>query len=176
MFPDSAIARGLTVKASTKLTSEEEASKSALKRKAHWKRWGPYWVANVPGARCAKTTVRTDMPGSICLTITPVPSTLERRRNRRCLRHQHICFAVALWNEQDPILKERMFGLTGNEGNHGEDVKRILLLPRQHAYVPYMKYLYKYQRKRSSRTRNLWTRTGDARRERSRVRAYRHRC
>src|SRR5439155_4389046 len=38
-------------------------------------------------------------------------------------RHQLICFALALWNERDPILKERLFGLTGNEGNHGEDVK-----------------------------------------------------
>ena len=40
-----------------------------------------------------------------------------------CDRHQHICFALALWNGRDPILKERLFGLTGNEGNHGEDVK-----------------------------------------------------
>ena len=38
-------------------------------------------------------------------------------------RHQRICFALALWNRRDPILKERLFGLTGNEGNHGEDVK-----------------------------------------------------
>ena len=40
-----------------------------------------------------------------------------------CDRHQHICFALALWNEKDPILKERLFGLTNREGNHGEDVK-----------------------------------------------------
>ena len=40
-----------------------------------------------------------------------------------CDRHQRICFALALWNGRDPILKERLFGLTGNEGNHGEDVK-----------------------------------------------------
>src|SRR5262245_31208954 len=40
-----------------------------------------------------------------------------------CDRHQRICFAVALWNRRDPILKERLFGLTGSEGNHGEDVK-----------------------------------------------------
>jgi hypothetical protein len=38
-------------------------------------------------------------------------------------RRQMMCFALALWNERDPILKERIFGLTGNEGNHGEDVK-----------------------------------------------------
>ena len=40
-----------------------------------------------------------------------------------CDRHQRICFALALWNGRDPILKERLFGLTGDEGNHGEDVK-----------------------------------------------------
>ena len=40
-----------------------------------------------------------------------------------CDRHQRICFALALWNGRDPILKERLFGLTGSEGNHGEDVK-----------------------------------------------------
>ena len=50
-----------------------------------------------------------------------------------CDRHQKICFAVALWNGRDPILKERLFGLTGNEGNHGEDCKECYLLSRQHA-------------------------------------------
>src|SRR6266581_4190075 len=40
-----------------------------------------------------------------------------------CDDQQRLCFALALWNERDPILKERIFGLTGNEGNHGEDVK-----------------------------------------------------
>jgi hypothetical protein len=45
---------------------------------------------------------------------------------------QLLCFALALWNDHDPILKERLFGLTNSEGNHGEDVKSITL-PRQHA-------------------------------------------
>ncbi len=44
-----------------------------------------------------------------------------------------LCLALALWNERDAILKERLFGLTNHEGNHGEDVKEILLLPRRHA-------------------------------------------
>lgn len=61
-----------------------------------------------------------------------------------CDRHQRICFALALWNERDPILKERLFGLSGLEGNHGEDVKE------QYYYLDctpthsYMKFLYRY--------------------------------
>ena len=59
-------------------------------------------------------------------------------------RRQMICFALALWNERDPILKERIFGLTGNEGNHGQDVKEYyfyLACTPSHSYV---NYLYKY--------------------------------
>ena len=55
-----------------------------------------------------------------------------------------ICFAVALWNERDPILKERIFGLTGNEGNHGEDVKEYYFYLDSTPTHSYMKYLYKY--------------------------------
>ena len=57
-------------------------------------------------------------------------------------REQRICFAVALWNGRDPILKERLFGLSGIEGNHGEDVKEMLLLRRRHADPLYIKWLY----------------------------------
>ncbi|HLF82603.1 MAG TPA: glucosidase, partial [Blastocatellia bacterium] len=59
-------------------------------------------------------------------------------------RHQHICFAVALWNGRDPILKERIFGLTGSEGNHGEDVKEYYFYLDSTPTHSYMKYLYKY--------------------------------
>jgi hypothetical protein len=59
-------------------------------------------------------------------------------------RHQLICFAVALWNERDPILKERLFGLTGNEGNHGEDVKEHYFYLDSTPPHSYMKYRYKY--------------------------------
>ncbi|MFO0706565.1 MAG: glucosidase [Nitrospira sp.] len=59
-------------------------------------------------------------------------------------RHQLICFAVALWNGRDPILKERVFGLTGNEGNHGEDVKDYYYYLDSTPTHSYMKYLYKY--------------------------------
>src|ERR1041384_1929033 len=57
---------------------------------------------------------------------------------------QRICFAVALWNGRDPILKERMFGLTGNEGNHGEDVKELYYYLDSTPTHSYMKHLYKY--------------------------------
>lgn len=61
-----------------------------------------------------------------------------------CDRHQLICFAVALWNGRDPILKERVFGLTGNEGNHGEDVKECYFYLDSTPTYSYMQYLYKY--------------------------------
>src|SRR3954468_18116606 len=57
---------------------------------------------------------------------------------------QRICFAVALWNGKDAILKERMFGLTGNEGNHGEDVKELYYYLDSTPTHSYMKHLYKY--------------------------------
>jgi hypothetical protein len=57
---------------------------------------------------------------------------------------QRLCFAVALWNERDPILKERLFGLTNSEGNHGEDVKEYYFYIDSTPTHSYMKYLYKY--------------------------------
>lgn len=57
---------------------------------------------------------------------------------------QRLCFALALWNERDPILKERMFGLTNNEANHGEDVKEYYFYIDSTPTHSYMKYLYKY--------------------------------
>ncbi len=58
--------------------------------------------------------------------------------------HQHLCFALALWNGKDPILKERLFGLTNSEGNHGEDVKECYFYLDSTPTHSYMKYLYKY--------------------------------
>ena len=58
--------------------------------------------------------------------------------------HQVLCFALALWNGKDPILKERMFGLTNSEGNHGEDVKEYYFYLDSTPTHSYMKYLYKY--------------------------------
>ena len=57
---------------------------------------------------------------------------------------QILCFALALWNERDPILKERLFGLTNSEGNHGEDVKEYYFYLDSTPTHSYMKYLYKY--------------------------------
>jgi hypothetical protein len=57
---------------------------------------------------------------------------------------QRLCFARALWNAKDPILKERLFGLTNNEGNHGEDVKEYYFYLESTPTHSYMKYLYKY--------------------------------
>ena len=79
-----------------------------------------------PGARYGRTTVWTERPGR------PSPTTTRGHARtagaRMVLRgicdvEQRLCFALALWNGADPILKERIFGLTGNEGNHGEDAK-----------------------------------------------------
>ncbi|HEY4574004.1 MAG TPA: glucosidase, partial [Thermoanaerobaculia bacterium] len=58
--------------------------------------------------------------------------------------HQRLCFALALWNGNDPILKERLFGLTNSEGNHGEDVKEYYFYLDSTPTHSYMKYLYKY--------------------------------
>ena len=57
---------------------------------------------------------------------------------------QQLCFAIALWNGRDPILKERLFGLTNSEGNHGEDVKECYFYLDSTPTHSYMKYLYKY--------------------------------
>src|SRR6187399_3183724 len=57
---------------------------------------------------------------------------------------QRLCFAVALWNGKDPILKERLFGLTNSESNHGEDVKEYYFYLDSTPTHSYMKYLYKY--------------------------------
>ena len=61
-----------------------------------------------------------------------------------CDRHQRLCFALALWNGRDKILKERLFGVNGEEGNHGEDVKEYYFYLDSTPTHAYMKYLYKY--------------------------------
>ena len=82
--------------------------------------------ASARGERCARTTRPTGPPGTICPTTQPGPRPIAGTRTAwpaSADRHQLICFALALWNGRDPILKERLFGLSGSEGNHGEDVK-----------------------------------------------------
>jgi hypothetical protein len=115
-------------------------------RKQHWKRWGPYLSERAWG------TVREDYsPYGTAWESFPHDHARSRayRWNEDGLagisdRHQYICFAIALWNGRDPILKERVFGLTGNEGNHGEDAKEYYFYLDSTPTHSYMKYLYKY--------------------------------
>ncbi|MGC4098542.1 MAG: hypothetical protein QM706_15625 [Nitrospira sp.] len=115
-------------------------------RKAHWKRWGPYLSERAWG------TVREDYSQhGTAWEAFPHDHARSRayRWNEDGLagisdRHQYICFAIAVWNGRDPILKERVFGLTGNEGNHGEDVKECYFYLDSTPTHSYMKYLYKY--------------------------------
>ena len=88
--------------------------------------------------------------------------------------HQRLCFALALWNEQDPILKERLFGLTNAEGNHGEDVKEYYFYVDNTPTHRYLRWLYKYPQAPTRTT--TWSRRTRARSPlRARVRAARHR-
>jgi len=116
------------------------------RRQKHWKRWGPYLSERAWG------TVREDYsPHGTAWEYFPHDHARSKayRWNEDglagiCDRHQMICFALALWNGRDPILKERLFGLTGNEGNHGEDVKEYYYYLDSTPTHSYMKYLYKY--------------------------------
>ena len=128
------------------MTREEERLAESQGRDKHWKRWGPYLSERAWG------TVREDYSaGGTAWEYLPHDHARSRayRWNEDGLagisdRRQQICFAVALWNGRDPILKERMFGLTGNEGNHGEDVKEYYFYLDSTPTHSYMKYLYKY--------------------------------
>jgi hypothetical protein len=128
------------------MTKEEIRLVESRTRKKHWKRWGPYLSERAWG------TVREDYsPHGNAWEYLPHDQARSRayRWNEDGLagisdRRQMICFALALWNECDPILKERIFGLTGNEGNHGEDVKEYYFYLDSTPSHSYMKYLYKY--------------------------------
>jgi hypothetical protein len=114
--------------------------------KGNWKRWGPYLSERAWG------TVREDYSADGDAW-NYFPHDHARSRAYRwnedglggfCDDRQHICLAVALWNEKDPILKERMFGLTNLQGNHGEDVKEYYFFLDGTPTHSYMKMLYKY--------------------------------
>ena len=115
-------------------------------RKGHWNRWGPFLSERAWG------TVREDYSADGDAW-RYFPHDHARSRAYRwnedglagiCDRHQYLCFALALWNGRDPILKERLFGLTSAEGNHGEDVKEYYYYLDNTPTHAYMKYLYKY--------------------------------
>jgi hypothetical protein len=134
------------MEANQRSTAEERRLAESRDRHAHWKRWGPYLSERAWG------TVREDYsPSGNAWEYLPHDHARSRayRWNEDgiagiCDRHQCICFALALWNERDPILKERLFGLTGNQGNHGEDVKEYYFYLDSTPTHSYMKYLYKY--------------------------------
>jgi len=128
------------------LTKEEERLEAARTGTAPWRRWGPYLSERQWG------TVREDYSADG----TAWEYFSHDAARSKAYRwgedgiagisddRQQLCFALALWNGVDPILKERMFGLTGNEGNHGEDVKECYFYLDNLPSHAYMKYLYKY--------------------------------
>ena len=128
------------------MIAETNRLEEARQRTKHWKRWGPYLSERAWG------TVREDYSANgAAWDYFPHDHARSRafRWNEDGLagisdRQQRICFAIALWNGRDPILKERLFGLTGNEGNHGEDVKEYYFYLDSTPTHSYMKYLYKY--------------------------------
>lgn len=128
------------------MVKEIRRLEAAKNRTAHWRRWGPYLSERQWG------TVREDYSaqGSAWDYFTH-----DQSRGRAYRwgedgiagisdNHQKLCFAIALWNGEDPILKERLFGLTGSEGNHGEDVKEYYFYLDNTPTHSYMKTLYKY--------------------------------
>ncbi len=127
-------------------TAEHKRLAASETRAADWKNWGPYLSERAWG------TVREDYsPHGNAWEYLPHDHARSRayRWNEDglggfCNRFQNTCLAVALWNERDPILKERLFGLTGNEGNHGEDVKEYYFYLDGTPTHAYMKMLYKY--------------------------------
>jgi hypothetical protein len=130
----------------TEPDAEHHRLEQSRTRTVHWKRWGPYVSERAWG------TVREDYSADGAAW-SYFPHDHARSRTYRwnedglagiCDRHQRICLALALWNGRDPILKERLFGLTGTEGNHGEDVKEYYFYLDSTPTHSYMRYLYKY--------------------------------
>jgi hypothetical protein len=126
--------------------AERQRLREADAGRAAWRRWGPYLSERQWG------TVREDYsPDGEAWSYF----THDQARSRAYRwgedgiagvsdEKQRLCFALALWNGRDPILKERMFGLTNAEGNHGEDVKEYYFHLDNTPTHSYMKYLYKY--------------------------------
>lgn len=127
-------------------TEEHERLDEYRIKKALWKKWGPYLSERAWG------TVREDYsPDGNTWTYFTYDDARSRayRWNEDglggiCDRMQYLCFALSLWNGKDPFLKERMFGLSGPEGNHGEDAKDYWYYLDSTPTHSYMKMLYKY--------------------------------
>jgi len=126
--------------------AERQRLDEDARREKNWKRWGPYLAERQWG------TVREDYSEKgtpwESFTREHAPSRAYRWGEDGILgvtdREGRLCFALALWNGRDPILKERLFGLTGHEGNHGEDVKEVYHYLDSTPTHSYMKALYKY--------------------------------
>jgi hypothetical protein len=119
---------------------------AAARREQHWRRWGPYLSDRAWG------TVREDYSAN-GTAWDYFPFEHSHLRAYRwgddgilglCDNHQRLCFALSFWNGHDPILKERLFGLNGEQGNHGEDVKECYYYLDSTPTHSYMKALYKY--------------------------------
>ena len=130
------------------MTAEHVRLVEAQERRVPWKLWGPYFSERAWGTVARLFALRTAWR----LSSRPCRSRAYRWDEDGlggiCDRRQFVCFAVAFWNGQDPILKERLFGLTGNEGKHGEDVKEYCFYLDSTPTHSYMKYLYKYPQRR----------------------------
>src|SRR5512136_2347054 len=131
--------------AKTRVTAEQKRLEEA-QAGTPWKKWGPYLSERQWG------TVREDYSKD-GQAWDYFPHDHARSRAYRsgedglagfCDEKSRLCFALALWNGKDPILKERLFGLTGSEGNHGEDVKEYYFYLDSTPTHSYMKWLYKY--------------------------------
>ena len=128
------------------MTEEEKRLEDSRLGKALWRKWGPYLSERQWG------TVREDYSADEeawnYFTHDQARSRAYRWGEEGIAGisddRQLLCFALALWNGKDPILKERLFGLTGSEGNHGEDVKEYYFYLDNVPTHAYMKYLYKY--------------------------------
>ncbi len=128
------------------MTAEQRRLEENRIRKGHWRRWGPYLTERAWG------NLREDY-SSEGAPWRYFPHDHARSRAFRWTedgiaglsdRHQRICLSIALWNERDPILKERLFGLGGDEGNHGEDVKECYWYLENTPTHSFMSALYRY--------------------------------
>ncbi len=159
------------------MTAEHRRLEAARTRTTHWKRWGPYVSDRAWGTVREDYSAGRHAPGSTCRTTTPGRAPTAGTRTAWpaiCDRHQEICLGLALWNGRDPILKERLFGLTGNEGNHGEDVKEYYFHLDSTPTHSFMRMLYKYPQAAFPYA-DLVDENRRRGRERARVRADRHR-
>jgi hypothetical protein len=125
---------------------EQQRLEEATDPNTPWKKWGPYLSERQWG------TVREDYSadGNAWDYFNHEQSHSRAYRWGEdglagiCDDHQRLCFALALWNGKDPVLKERLFGVTNSQGNHGEDVKEYYFYLDSTPTHSYMKYLYKY--------------------------------